>query len=386
MDLNTSNIKKIKGLILFAAAVCLVVMNFEVVLEGGILGLEIIKPFAVGAAIAFVLNIPMSAVEKRLLAGIKNQRGEKLKRPLSILLALIAVVLVVVLVVMNVIPQITKTMLDLGNKIPKFLVNVQGYLEEMFVSQPQLLAVLNEFDPAKIDWKSIVNGTIGFMKSGLSSVLTSTVSVASGIINGVVNIFISLIFSIYILAQKEKLGNQTKRLLHAYLPPKTYGSILKIASLMSRNFGNFITGQCTEAVILGAMFVIAMSIFGFPYAVMVGVLIAFTALIPIVGAFIGCFIGAFLIMVDDPMKAVWFLVLFVVLQQLEGNLIYPHVVGNSVGLPSIWVLAAVTVGGSLMGVGGMLIFIPIISTVYSLVREDVNKKNSLKQKEEKGKK
>ena len=328
----------------------------------------------------------MSAVEKRLLAGIKNQRGEKLKRPLSILLALIAVVLVVVLVVMNVIPQITKTMLDLGNKIPKFLVNVQGYLEEMFVSQPQLLAVLNEFDPAKIDWKSIVNGTIGFMKSGLSSVLTSTVSVASGIINGVVNIFISLIFSIYILAQKEKLGNQTKRLLHAYLPPKTYGSILKIASLMSRNFGNFITGQCTEAVILGAMFVIAMSIFGFPYAVMVGVLIAFTALIPIVGAFIGCFIGAFLIMVDDPMKAVWFLVLFVVLQQLEGNLIYPHVVGNSVGLPSIWVLAAVTVGGSLMGVGGMLIFIPIISTVYSLVREDVNKKNSLKQKEEKGKK
>lgn len=130
-----------------------------------------------------------------------------------------------------------------------------------------------------------------------------------------------------------------------------------------------------EAVILGVMFVITMTLFGFPYAVMVGVLIAFTALIPIVGAFIGCFVGAFLIMVDDPVKAVWFLVLFIILQQIEGNLIYPHVVGNSVGLPSIWVLAAVTVGGSLMGVVGMLIFIPILSTVYALIREDVNEKN-----------
>ncbi|MDE7021919.1 MAG: AI-2E family transporter, partial [Lachnospiraceae bacterium] len=169
-------------------------------------------------------------------------------------------------------------------------------------------------------------------------------------------------------------------ILHAYFPQKVYDRTLEIASLAGKNFSSFITGQCMEAVILGVMFVVSMTLFGFPYAVMVGVLIAFTALIPIVGAFIGCFVGAFLIMVDDPVKAIWFLLLFIVLQQIEGNLIYPHVVGNSVGLPSIWVLAAVTVGGSLMGVVGMLIFIPILSTVYALIREDVNEKNKRSRK------
>ena len=148
-----------------------------------------------------------------------------------------------------------------------------------------------------------------------------------------------------------------------------------MCGLLHTNFSHFITGQCTEAVILGLMFVITMTLFRFDYAVMIGVLIAFTALIPIVGAFIGCFIGAFLMLVDDPVRAFWFLILFVVLQQIEGNLIYPHVVGNSVGLPSIWVLAAVSVGGSLMGVFGMLVFIPLLSTVYVLLKEDVNKRN-----------
>ncbi len=216
---------------------------------------------------------------------------------------------------------------------------------------------------------------IDFMQNGLGSVVSSTVTVASTIIGGVVNVFVALVFSFYILAQKEKLGDQFRRILRAYCPQKVNNRVLEIASLAGKNFSSFITGQCMEAVILGVMFVITMTLFGFPYAVMVGVLIAFTALIPIVGAFIGCFVGAFLIMVDDPVKAVWFLVLFIILQQIEGNLIYPHVVGNSVGLPSIWVLAAVTVGGSLMGVVGMLIFIPILSTVYALIREDVNEKN-----------
>ena len=216
---------------------------------------------------------------------------------------------------------------------------------------------------------------IDFMQNGLGSVVSSTVTVASTIIGGVVNVFVALVFSFYILAQKEKLGDQFRRILRAYCPQKVNNRVLEIASLAGKNFSSFITGQCMEAVILGVMFVITMTLFGFPYAVMVGVLIAFTALIPIVGAFIGCFVGAFLIMVDDPVKAVWFLVLFIILQQIEGNLIYPHVVGNSVGLPSIWVLAAVTVDGSLMGVVGMLIFIPILSTVYALIREDVNEKN-----------
>ena len=239
----------------------------------------------------------------------------------------------------------------------------------------QCVSSSDDFEPSKINWDSIVNKGVEFMKKGLGSVLSSTVMVASNIIGGVVNLFVAIIFSFYILSQKEKLSDQIKRIMKAYLKVKIYNRIMVVATLAGRNFSSFITGQCMEAVILGSMFVICMAIFGFPYAVLVGVLIAFTALIPIVGAFIGCFVGAFLIMVDDPIKAIWFLVLFIILQQIEGNFIYPHVVGSSVGLPSIWVLAAVTIGGSLMGIVGMLIFIPIVSTFYSLLREDVNKRN-----------
>lgn len=378
MDLNRKNVGKIRGLIVFTAIVCLVVLKIDVALRGILFVVEIIKPFMLGAVIAFVLNIPMKAIEKRLFRKAKNPNVIKMKRPASIFLAFASVILVLIVVTLTVVPQVTRTMMELGNEIPRFLAEAQSYLEQLFASQPELLAVINEFDTLRINWDSIMNATIGFLKSGLGSVVTSTFTVASSIIGGVVNLFISFIFSVYILAQKEKLSNQIKRVLHAYCSEKVYGRTLEIVDLAAKNFNNFITGQCTEAVILGSMFVIAMAIFGFPYAVLVGVLIAFTALIPIVGAFIGCFVGAFLIMVDDPMKAVWFLVLFIILQQIEGNLIYPHVVGNSVGLPSIWVLAAVTIGGSLMGVSGMLVFIPIVSTVYALLRDDVNKKNAKK--------
>ena len=380
MDLNRGNMKKIRGLILFTAAVCLAAVKMDILLEGIFFLLGILRPFIYGAAIAFVLNIPMKAIEKGLFSKAKNPKVDKIKRPVSIFLAFAAVVLVIVFVTVTVVPQVTKTMIELGNKIPQFLVDAQIWLEELFASQPQLIALLEEFDPAQMNWDSIVNTVIDFLKNGLGNVVSSTVTVASTIIGGVVNIFVALVFSFYILAQKEKLGDQFKRMLHAYFPQRAYDKVLEVASLAGRNFSSFITGQCTEAVILGTMFVDTMALFGFPYAVMVGVLIAFTALIPIVGAFIGCFVGAFLIMVDDPVKAIWFLVLFIVLQQIEGNLIYPHVVGNSVGLPSIWVLAAVTIGGSLMGVVGMLIFIPILSTVYALLREDVNERNGKKRR------
>ena len=380
MDLNKGNMKKIRGLILFTAVVCLAVVKLDVLLEGIFFLLSIVRPFIYGAAIAFVLNIPMKAIEKSLFSKAKNPKVEKVKRPASIFLAFAAVVLVIVFVTVTVVPQVTKTMIEHGNKIPKFLADVQIWLEELFASQPQLIALLEEFDPAETNWDSIVDTVIDFLQNGLGSVVSSTVTVASTIIGGVVNLFVALVFSFYILSQKEKLGSQFRRILHAYFPQKVYDKVLEVTSLAGRNFSSFITGQCMEAVILGTMFVITMALFGFPYAVMVGVLIAFTALIPIVGAFIGCFVGAFLIMVDDPVKAIWFLVLFIVLQQIEGNLIYPHVVGNSVGLPSIWVLAAVTIGGSLMGVVGMLIFIPILSTVYALLREDVNERNGKKRK------
>lgn len=375
MDLSRNNMKKIRGLIVFTAVVCLAVIKFDVVLKGILFALGILKPFIYGAVAAFVLNIPMNAIEKKLLGKVRSPKMQKAKRPVSIFLSFAVVVLIIVVVAVTVVPQLTKTMMELGNKIPVFLGDLQVSLEQLFVQQPELAVMLEELDVDSINWESALRGIADFMRNGLGSVVSSTVVVASTIIGGGVNLFVALVFSFYVLAQKEKLGNQMKRMMRAYFSEKVFVKTMEIAFLANKNFTNFITGQCMEAIILGSMFVVAMVIFRFPYAVLVGVLIAFTALIPIVGAFIGCFVGTFLIMVDDPIKAVWFLVLFIILQQVEGNLIYPHVVGNSVGLPSIWVLAAVTVGGSLMGVAGMLIFIPIVSTVYALLREDVNKKN-----------
>ena len=217
-----------------------------------------------------------------------------------------------------------------------------------------------------------------FVRNGMGNILNSTVSVASSIVSGIVNFVMSFIFAIYILLQKERLGRQVKQILYALFKEEFVDQVIEIGRLSELTFSRFLSGQCLEAVILGTMFVIAMSIFRFPYALLVGVLIAFTALIPIFGAFIGCFIGAFLILIVDPVKAFWFVVMFIILQQVEGNLIYPHVVGSSVGLPSLWVLVAVTLGGNLMGIPGMLIFIPALSVLYTLGRALVYRRLSLR--------
>ena len=200
---------------------------------------------------------------KRLFTKTKNPRALKAKRPASIFLAFATVLLIMVLVIVIVVPQVTRTMIEIGNKIPQFLVEAQLYLEQLFASQPELLAMLAAFDPSTINWNSIVNTVGGFLKNGLGNMVTSTFSVASSIIGGVVNLFVSLIFSFYILAQKEKLGDQIKRVLHAYCSTKVYDRTLVVVDLIARNFSNYITGQCTEAVILGAMFMVAMAIFRF---------------------------------------------------------------------------------------------------------------------------
>lgn len=296
------------------------------------------------------------------------------------ILSLVAVALVVTIVIGTVVPQVTATATEVGKKIPAFLDQVAAELNNLAVNYPELADRAKELESIEINWDSLVSTVIDFLRNGAGDMLTSTVSVASSIIGGIVNTVIAFIFALYILAQKEKLGNQCVRIISAYLPERAGERILEICSLLHKNFSNFITGQCLEAVILGTLFVIAMTIFRMPYALMIGVLIAFTALIPIVGAFIGCFVGAFLILIDNPLMAMWFVILFLVIQQLEGNLIYPKVVGNSVGLPSIWVLMAVSLGGSLFGVSGMLFFIPLLSTVYALIRNSVNRRNAEKGK------
>lgn len=389
MNLNSKNIKKIRGLIFFTGLICLALIKFDILCQAIVFLIGIVKPFLLGAIIAFVINIPMRFYESKIFGNEKLDRKKwdkllKIKRPVSLVLSVVSVLLVLTLVLITVIPQLVATVQVLAKEIPIFMERALTWLETVLASNPQLLSQLQTVEIPQINWQEIFQTIWNFLQNGMGNMLSSTFTVASSIVSGTVNFFIALIFSFYILIQKEKLGNQFQRLLRAYTKPKVGNWITKVAKMLYQNFSHFITGQCMEAVILGAMFIIVMTIFGFPFAFMIGVLIAFTALIPVVGAFIGCFIGAFLILVDSPGKAVGFLILFLVLQQIEGNLIYPHVVGNSVGLPSIWVLAAVTIGGSLMGVAGMLIFIPLLSTVYMLLREDVNRRTaSIEEKKEK---
>lgn len=376
MEFNRENLRQIRRLLLFAAALILVIIYSNQVFFGIQFVLGITKPFLYGGIIAFVLNIPLRAYEEKLLGRWKGKSAASLKRPLCVALSLISVVLIIGLVAVTVIPQVTATARELGNKIPAFAEDVIWELDRLTKDYPELTQQVKKLEQIEINWNSMLENLIDFLRNGAGDVISSTFSVASGIISGAVNSIIAFIFSLYILSQKERLANQGKRVLSAYLPEKAARKVLEVCALLYKNFTSFITGQCLEVVILGTMFFIAMTIFRMPYALLVGVLIAFTALIPIVGAFIGCAVGTFLLLIDNPVQALWFIVLFLVLQQVEGNLIYPKVVGNSVGLPSIWVLAAVSLGGSLFGVAGMLFFIPLMSSCYALFRESVNARNA----------
>lgn len=366
-------------LILFAALVCLGVLNVGT-LAGFIKSfIGMLKPFTIGAAIAFVVNLPMKYIEEQWLKYLPEKMSGS-KRSIGIVLSLLFFVAVIAFVVISVIPQMGRTLNQLAQKIPVFFNNVIVQAEILLADNPDALAFFNSLELQNMNWDGIISKAADFLKNGVGSLLSSTVTVAGSVFGSIVNGIISFIFSIYVLSQKERLKDQAERIIRAYFKEKTQNRILYVSKLMYRNFSKFLTGQCVEAVILGALFVVAMTIFRMPYAFMIGVLIAFTALIPLVGAFVGCFVGAFFILVDTPIKALWFVIMFLIIQQLEGNLIYPKVVGNSVGLPSLWVLVAVTLGSSMFGVIGMLMFIPLFSTAYTLIKEDVNRRNSNKEK------
>ena len=367
MNLDRENMKKLMFLITFTIILLVGVQRLDVVLGTLDVLWTIFFPFVLEAAIAFLLNVPMSFMEKRLFGEEKKEKWKrKLARPLSLLLTIVLVMAVIALVIFVVVPELSSTVSSLAAQIEAALPKAQSWLESTFRDNEQVSAWI---DSQEVNWEAMVQTALNMLQTGAGSVLASTVVVARGIINALYTFIISVIFACYVLVQKEKLSVQAQKLLRAVFPEKHADRITYIFSLSYSTFTNFITGQCLEAAILGTMFFVVMSVLKFPYALLVGVLVAFTALIPIFGAFIGCAIGAFLILVVNPMRALAFIILFLVLQQIEGNLIYPHVVGNSVGLPSIWVLVAVTVGGNLMGIAGMLVFIPITSVLYTLLRE-----------------
>lgn len=369
MNLNRENMKKLMFLIAFTILLLVGVQRLDAVLGAVKFLWGITFPFALGGAIAFILNVPMTALENWLFPKErigKSRLRQKLARPLSMILAILLVLGVISLVIFVVVPELGNTVVGLGASVEAFLPKAQEWLEDIFQNNEQIVTWIESLE---MNWEKAVETAWNFFRSGAGSVLSSTMTVAKTIISAVTNFFIGSVFACYVLLQKEKLGEQCRKLLRAVFPKKQVDYILHVCSLSHRTFSSFITGQCMEAVILGAMFFVAMSLLRFPYALLVGVLVAFTALIPIFGAFIGCVVGAFLILMVNPAQALGFIILFQVLQQIEGNLIYPRVVGNSVGLPAIWVLVAVTVGGNLMGIVGMLIFIPMVSVLYTLLRE-----------------
>lgn len=371
MNISDEAVKKIRGLIIFAAIIMACFWKYDVVISVLAFIFHVIFPFVLGGAIAFVLNVPMNFIQRHLFPEDKIEKRKvikKLARPLSMLIVLFCVIGIIVLVMFVLIPQLGNTFASLGNSIQAFIPKIQKWAETLFHDNKEIMNWVNHLE---FDWNKIMNAGINFLKNGAGSVLDSTIMAAKSIVSGIATFFIAFVFAIYILLQKEKLSIQAKKVLFAFVRKGRAEATLEVLSLTYNTFSSFLTGQCVEAIILGCMFVITMSILRLPYALLVGIVIAFTALIPIFGAFIGCIVGAFLIFMVDPVKALIFIVLFLILQQIEGNLIYPHVVGSSVGLPSIWVLAAVSIGGSLMGVVGMLIFIPIVSVVYALFREVV---------------
>ena len=339
----------------------------------------ILKPFILGGALAFILNLPLSFLEKKVFRNLKG-RGEKFKRPLSIFLSLVFVLLLILILLLTVVPEVISAFESIISSIPSLVTRVESWSNDVLTpvlkNNPELLKSL------ETNWDSLLSKSLSFLKDGLSALLSSTLVAANSLISSITSFVVALIFAIYVLGDKERLERQFRSLLKAYTSKETEEYVLHVFSVLHRSFSSFISGQCLEAVILGSIFILVLSILRFPYSVMIGVVVMFSALLPIVGAFIACFFGAFIILLSSPVKALYFVVIFLIIQQLENNLIYPRVVGSSVGLPALWVFFAVTLGGALFGVLGMLFFIPVFSAVFVLLKEDVGRRIRWKEEKE----
>lgn len=380
MELNKSNIKKIILIIAFAIAFYLGLKNISSF--SGLMNYisAIFAPIILGLALGFIINVLLRQVENILFKPL-NKRCKKIwpkiRRPISILVTFVLIAGIIAIIILIMIPGIQNTIQKLTVNIPPFIAGIQDKIAEIKKDYPVTQTFLDNFN---FDWDSAIKTIETYIQGFGGSLLNSTVSVATGVVSGVVTFVFGLIFSIELLSHKEQLKSQTRRVVLAYLPEKVAEKIFKIAYLTNHAFTNFIVGQCTEACILAFLCFIGMNIFGFPYSPLISVFVAFMALIPIFGSFLSATFGALLILVDSPIKALWFVVFFVVLQQLEGNLIYPRVVGSRVGLPPIWVLAAITIGANTFGLIGMIINIPIFSVLYVLLRENVHKRLTVRLK------
>ena len=331
----------------------------------------LIAPFVAGAVIAFIFNVPMRAVENEF----SFIRKEGLRRLVAIIVTLMLFALVVAFVFLLLIPQITLTVESIVDRLPDFVKREVNNLMNFLDNNPEVKEIVLQYTNLEsIDWTTVIQKIVSFIGERVSTVFDGAFSAIGSVTSAIVNTLLSIIFALYALSRKEILARQGRRLVYSLLPEKTCDGIIRVVRLSNTTFSNFISGQCLEAVILGAMFAVGMAVLKLPYIALVSVIIAVTALVPLVGAFIGCALGCLFILVDSPVQALTFLVLFLVLQQIEGNLIYPKVVGTSIGLPGMWVLVAVSVGSELMGIMGMLVMIPLASVLYTLLREFTQKR------------
>ena len=325
-------------------------------------------PLILGCIVAYLVNILMSLYERSFFAGTKNETALKLKRPVCMMGAFVTLFAIVALVIGLILPQLVSCIRLIIEKVPGFIASTLALIDRWEIIPDDIIAKL-----AAVDWNSKIGEIISMLTSGLGNVMGVVVNTVSSVFSGLVTGLLALIFSIYLLSSKETLGRQFERVIHRYLPDRFCNRLDYILDVLDDCFHRYIVGQCIEAVIIGVLCTLGMGLLQLPYSTMIGALVAFTALIPVAGAYIGAIVGAFMILTVNPIQAVIFLVFLVILQQLEGNLIYPKVVGSSMGLPGIWVLAAVTVGGGIMGVGGMLLGVPLAAAAYRLLKDDVNR-------------
>ena len=368
MDGVKIDYKKILEIVLIGIGCYWALNNFQIILDIFNSILAVIMPFLLGIMIAFILNVLMIRIEKILSRFILDKKYTSFKRVISIIVSLLIVIGVIGIITTLIIPELTNAIKVIVKSFPETFEQLQVWINQNGNSFPQLETWINS-----VDLNSIASELSGLFKIGLTGMLGSTVDVISMFFTSILNLVVGIVFALYILMSKETLKRQSHKLIDAYIPKRISVKLLEVGTLARTTFSNFVIGQTVEAFILGTLCAVGMAVLNLPYAPMVGSLVGITAFVPIVGAFIGGGIGAFMILTVDPMQALIFIIFLVVLQQLEGDLIYPRVVGSSVGLPSIWVLFAVTVGGGLWGITGMLFSVPVLSVVYALIKGHVNK-------------
>lgn len=385
MEFNKANTRKILAIIIFTLFFLWVVLNWNTVINFFDKAFELVFPFILGIAIAFVLNILTKFFEEKVFGVNLRKRGKNKikkiqtvkssawKRVISLILAIIVLLAIIALVIGLVIPELIKTVQMLFASLPDLLENGKVYIADLLREYPQINTTITDLQNS-IENININEELNKFLNTYGSGILATSVNVISGMAGAIVTFVLALAFALYALVQKEKLILQSKKLLYAYVRKDKADKVMRVARTANTTFTNFISGQFVEALILGFLCMLGMLILDIPHAVTIGVMIAFTALIPIVGAIIGTVIGAILILPVSPIKAVVFVIFLLILQQIEGNIIYPKVVGSSVGLPGIWVLVAISIGGSLWGLVGILLSVPLFSVIYAVLGENVNHK------------